>query len=207
MDIQRKADLIKAYNLHAKEREKFEIEAWKRDERDHFLALLNIEGKQILLEIGTGHGRDSLFFQEHGLSVTGIDISPVMVDLCRQKGVVAFVMDIVDLEFELSSFDAVYALNSFLHLSKQEFPVALKHVHKVMLPGGLFYLGMYGGVDFEGVWEDDSYTPKRFFSLYTSENLKKNLSSWFEIIYFHELDFGEEELNFQSFILRKPLDD
>lgn len=207
MDKQRKADLIEAYDLHAEEREKFEIENWKRDERGHFLTLLNIEGKQILLEIGTGHGRDSLFFQEHGLSVTGIDISPVMVDLCRQKGVVAFVMDIVDLEFEYSSFDAVYALNSLLHLSKQEFPVALKNVHKVMQPGGLFYLGMYGGVDFEGVWEDDSYTPKRFFSFHTNESLKKIISSWFEIIYFQELIFGEEELNFQSVILRKPLDE
>jgi SAM-dependent methyltransferase len=151
MDKQRKADLIKAYNLHAEEREKIEIEAWKRDERGHFQTLLNMENKQILLEIGTGPGRESLFLQKHGFRVTGIDISPVMVSLCRQKGVRAFVMDIVDLEFEYGSFDAVYAIKSFLHLSKREFPDALKNVRKVILPGGLFYLGMYGGMDFEGV--------------------------------------------------------
>ena len=75
-------------------------------------------------------------------------------------------MDINDLKFKNVSFDAVFALNSFLHLSKQEFPVALENVHKVLQPGGLFYLGLYGGVDFEGIWENNSYTPKRFFLPY-----------------------------------------
>lgn len=205
MDKQRKTDLINAYNLQAEQRDKIQIEAWKRDERGHFLSLLKIESKQMLLEIGAGHGRDSLYFQKQGFSVTGIDISPVMVNLCRQKGVTAFIMDVVNLEFEHSSFDAVYALNSFLHLSKKEFPVALENVCEVMQPGGLFYLGMYGGVEFEGVWEGDHYTPKRFFSFHTSETLKQNLSNWFETIYFQELIFGEEQMNFQSVILRKPL--
>jgi len=207
MDKQRKADLIKAYNLKAERRDKRSIEPWKADERGHFLSLLHIEDKKTLLEIGTGPGRDSLFFQENGFGVTGIDISPVMVDFCRKKGVVAFVMDAVDLEFEDGSFDAVYALNSFLHLSKQEFPIALENVHRVLQPGGLFYLGLYGGVDFESVWEEDSYRPKRFFSFHTNENLKKIVTKWFEIIYFQELVFGEEEMNFQSIILRKSQDE
>jgi len=207
MDKQRKADLVEAYNLQAEQRDKNKIESWKADERGHFLSLLHIEGKRTLLEIGTGHGRDSLFFQEQGLGVTGIDISPVMVDLCRKKSVVAFVMDAVDLEFEDRSFEAVYALNSFLHLSKQEFPVALENVHRVLLPGGLFYLGMYGGAEFEGVWDGDSYTPKRFFSFHTNESLKQIVANWFEIIYFQELIFGEEEMNFQSIILRKSQDE
>jgi len=111
-------------------------------------------------------------------------------------------MDMVELEFGHRSSDAVYALISLLHLSKKEFPVALENVHRVLGPGGLCYLGMYGGVDFEGVWESDHYIPKRFFSFYISEHLKQNLTSWFEIIYFQEFFFGEEEMNFQSTILR-----
>ena len=114
-------------------------------------------------------------------------------------------MDMVNLEFGHRSSDAVYALNSFLHLSKQEFPVALENVRRVLQPGGLFYLGMYGGVDFEGVWEGDHFKPKRFFSFHITERLKQNLTSWFEIIYFQEMFIGEEEMNFQSIILRKPL--
>jgi len=87
-----------------------------------------LDPNKTLLEIGAGHGRDSLFFQVQGLKVTCIDLSPAMVSLCQQKGITAHIMDVVNLKFENVSFDAVYSLNSFLHLSKKEFPVALKNV-------------------------------------------------------------------------------
>jgi len=201
---QLKANLISAYNQQAEERSKHGIEDWKAAERATFLSMLQQENKQSLLEIGAGHGRDSIFFQEQGFAVTCIDLSPEMVRQCQQKGLTAFIMDMVNLEFEQASFDAVYALNSFLHLSKQEFPIALKKVYRVLQPGGLFYLGLYGGVDFEGIWENDSYIPKRFFSFYTDENLKKILSDLFGILYFRSIVFGEETRDFQSIILKKP---
>ncbi|MGB7876341.1 MAG: class I SAM-dependent methyltransferase [Anaerolineales bacterium] len=202
-DKQLKANLIKAYNQQVKQRNNSEIEDWKVAERANFLALLQKDAKQILLEIGTGHGRDSLFFQEQGFNVTGIDISPAMVDLCRQKSISAHVMDVVDLSFKKDSFDAVYALNSFLHLPKSEFPLALENVSAVLRPTGLFYLGLYGGFDFEGIWDDDSYTPKRFFSFHSDENLHIILADVFEILYFRNIHLGDYERQFQSVILRK----
>ena len=202
MDNQIKANLIEAYNQQAEQRNKHEIENWKAAERAYFLSLLQKENKRNLLEIGAGHGRDSLFFQEQGFKVRCIDLSPEMVRLCQQKGIAAFVMDMVNLEFEQASFDAVFALNSFLHLPKSEFPTALENVRAVLRADGLFYLGLYGGFDFEGIWEEDSYTPKRFFSLYTDEDLKKNLADFFDILYFKHISLGEDRRPFQSFILR-----
>jgi len=201
-DKQRKAGLIKAYNQQAEERNNGGIQAWKVVERAHFLSLLEQGDKHTLLEIGAGHGRDSLFFQEQGYKVIGIDLSSAMVNLCRQKGITAFFMDMVKLGFAKSSFDAVYALNSFLHLSKSEFPLALENVRAVLQPAGLFYLGLYGGFDFEGIWEDDFYTPKRFFSLHTDENLKRTLSKVFEIVYFRSIEFDKDQRPFQSVVLR-----
>ena len=200
---QLKANLVKVYNQQAEQRNKGGIQEWKVVERAHFLSLLQQEGKHSLLEIGTGHGRDSLFFQEQGLKVTGIDISPAMVNLCRQKGIMTVVMDMVDLGFEKDSFDTIYALNSFLHLPKSEFPTVLENVHKVLQPAGSFYLGLYGGFDFEGIWEDDFYTPKRFFSFHSDENIKNILVDYFEILYFRNIQLGENERQFQSIILRK----
>ena len=202
-DEQRKAGLIRAYDQQAEERDKGGIQAWKVVERAHFLSLLRQEDRHTLLEIGAGHGRDSLFFREQGYKVTGIDLSSAMVNLCQQKGVTAFVMDMVELGFARSSFDAVYALNSFLHLSKSELPAVLENVRRILRPAGLFYLGVYGGFDFEGIWEDDFYTPKRFFSLHTDENLKQTLSKVFEILYFRSIEFDENQRPFQSVILRK----
>jgi SAM-dependent methyltransferase len=200
-DEQIKASLVEAYNRQAEQRNKSEIEDWKAAERAHFLSLLQRENKRALLEIGAGHGRDSLFFQEHGFKVTAIDISPVMVGLCRQKGITAFVRDMIELGFEDNLFDAVFALNSFLHLSKREFPPALKNVRRVLRPSGLFYLGIYGGYDFEGIWEQDSYIPKRFFSFHSDENLKEVLIKDFEIFYFRNIQLGEGNIAFQSVIL------
>ena len=202
-DKQQKAGLIRAYDQHAEERDKGGIQAWKVVERANFLSLLQQEDRHTLLEIGTGHGRDSLFFREQGCKVIGIDLSSAMVSLCQQKGVTACVMDMVELGFARNSFDAVYALNSFLHLSKSQLPAVLESVRRILQPAGLFYLGVYGGFDFEGIWEDDFYTPKRFFSLHTDEDLKQTLGRVFEIVYFRSIEFDKDQRPFQSVILRK----
>ena len=99
----------------------------------------------------------------------------------------------------------MFALNSFLHLSKEDFPLALKNVSRVLRPDGLFYLGMYGGTDFEGIWEDDFYIPKRFFSFHMDESLKVILSDVFEILYFRNVYLGEDKKPFQSTILRNAI--
>ena len=200
---QLKVNLIEAYNRQAEQRDKSETQDWKFVERANFLALLLEEDKRTLLEIGTGHGRDSLFFQEQGFKVTGIDISPVMVGLCQQKGITAYVMDMVNLSFESNSFDAVYALNSFLHIPKSEFSLVLEDVRNVLQTAGLFYLGTYGGYDFEGIWDNDPYTPRRFFSFHSDGNLKNILVEYFEILYFKNIQLGEDNRAFQSIILRK----
>ena len=202
-DKQLKASLIEAYNQQAEQRNKSEIEDWKVAERAHFLSLLQQENKQALLEIGAGHGRDSLFFLMQGLKVISLDMSSAMTRLCQKKGISVCIMDMASLGFENNSFDAIYALNSFLHLPKSEFPIALVNVCNVLRPAGLFYLGIYGGYDFEGIWEDDSYTPKRFFSFHSDKNLKTTLAKYFEIVYFRNIQFGDGNRAFQSAILRK----
>jgi len=170
---QLRTNLIQSYNRQAEQRNKGEIEDWKAKERAAFLTLLQREEKQTLLEIGAGHGRDSKFFQENGLQVTCIDLSTEMVKLSQQKGLSAGLMDIVHLGLLDTSFEAIYALNSMLHLPKKELPIALQNIRRILKPHGLFFLGVYGGYDFEGIWEEDPYNPKRFFSLYSDENLKQ----------------------------------
>ena len=92
-----------------------------------------------------------------------------------------------------------------MHLPKSEFPIALDNIHRLLKPGGLFYLGIYGGVEREGVYEEDTYEPKRFFSFWTDEALKPKLIQRFEILQFENIDIGNQDgLGFQSLILRKP---
>jgi SAM-dependent methyltransferase len=126
-----------------------------------------------------------------------------MVKLCLQKGLKAHVMDVTELQFLPDSFDAAYALNSFLHVPDAEFYAAMANVKKVMKPTGLFYLGVYGGYDFEGIWEEDSYEPKRFFSLRTDQHLQELVSQHFQLLAFKSMEVDSDHSHFQSLILRK----
>ena len=198
-----RSSLIESYNNHASERDAYAVDAWKVAERANFLALLQQEHRQSLLEIGAGAGKDSKFFYDQGLTVTCIDLSPEMVKLCRQKGLSADVMDMTRLNFPPNSFDAVYSLNSLLHISKVEFRLVLENIKKVLKPTGLFYLGVYGGEEFEGTWELDSYTPKRFFSFHSDENIQKITSEVFDLLSFKPLNVNSNNLHFQALILRK----
>lgn len=200
---QTKKILIDSYNHHAQERDEYPNELWKTQERANFLSLINQENKQSLLELGAGTGRDSKFFADNGLAVISIDLSPEMIRLCHQKGLSAHVMDMTDLKFAPNSFDAVYALNSFLHISEAEFMTALENVKKVLKPTGLFYLGVYGGQEFEGIWGKDSYRPKRFFSLRTDEHIQQLTAQLFELLSFKRIELENNDSHFQSLFLRK----
>jgi SAM-dependent methyltransferase len=127
-----------------------------------------------------------------------------MVRFCQAKGLNARVMDMAHFDLPPATFDAVYAMNSLLHLPKKDLPAVLNHIQTVLKPDGLFYMGVYGGVDSEGIWEDDDYQPKRFFSFYTDDQLKQLLTAHFEIHSFTAVPYGGKEANLthQSAVLR-----
>lgn len=197
-------DLIASYNNHAEERNHMQAADWKVRERGQFLDMLKQRKAATLLEIGSGPGRDSLFFSQEGLDVTCTDQSPEMVRLCREKGLKAEVRSFDALGFPARSFDAVFGLNCLLHVPKDELRRSLEEIRRVLKPDGLFYMGVYGGPDSEGVWEKDSYEPKRFFAMYSDENLLKAVGGTFEIVYFNTESMGEGNPHFQSLVLRVP---
>ncbi len=201
------ANLRESYNRMAAEREKWEVDDWKIVERQHFLTVLqkqtHLHEPRHLLEIGAGTGKDSRFFQENGLEIVCTDLSPEMVELCRSKGLNAYVMDFLHLNFPDASFEAVYALNCLLHVPKCDLPAILQTIRRLLKPGGLFYMGVHGGEDFEGTLPTDNYLPKRFFSFYSDEHIQQVVAEVFEIVYFKPVTVpGEIKRHFQSMILK-----
>ena len=198
------ANLRAAYDRAVEEREARPLLPWKLEERQRFLDLLNQEQKTTLLEIGAGTGRDSLFFQEQGLQVTCTDLSPAMARHCQQKGLNAQVMEFRHLDFPAESFDAVYALNCLLHVPNSDLPAVLQQIQRVLKPGGLMFLGVYGGPAAEGPAPEDTYEPKRFFSWRTDEQIQAMVRPYFQIVSFKAIPLqGEQYEHFQSLILRR----
>jgi SAM-dependent methyltransferase len=193
-----------AYDRHAAERDQHEPEPWKQALRQAYLELLQAEERHSLLEIGAGPGKDSLFFQQQGLDVTAIDLSPAMVEHCRQKGLRAAVGDIRKQRFPSASFDAAYSLNCLLHVPKHELPAVLGAIRRVLRPGGLFFLGLWGGPDRESVWEGDRYEPKRFFSFHTDDGIRAAVRPFFDEVLFEAVPVRPApDQHFQHLILRR----
>ena len=198
-------ELRVAYDGSAVERERGEKIEWKITERQLFLDMLLSEGKHSLLEIGAGTGQDAQFFQQQGLEVICTDLSPEMVKFCRQKGLPAYVMDFLQLDFPPASFAAIYALNCLLHVPSQDLPTVLGKIRELLQPGGLFYLGVYGGSEHEGTMDNDQHTPRRFFSYHTDAFMRQVTQKFFEPVYFKAVALpGDLSFHFQSIILRKP---
>ena len=203
-----KTSLAEAYNGQSQGRDDSGISPWKVEERDQFLRHLETVGAQNLLELGCGPGRDSLFFKEQGLVETCIDISPSMIERCKEKGLNAHVMSFDQLDFEDNSFDAIWALNTLLHVPKANLPHVLEEIHRVMKPGASFFMGVYGGVTHEGVWEDDFHEPPRYFSFYLIEDLLEIVKAGFKVESCHEIpaeQLGGGKHTFQSFLLKKTV--
>jgi SAM-dependent methyltransferase len=113
-------------------------------------------------------------------------------------------MDVAHLRFPPDSFGAVYAMNCLVHVPKARLCEVLAGVRRVLEPGGLFYVGLYGGREFEGVWDEDYYEPKRFFRHYRDEDLCALVAEFFDLESFRCIPQGWNGLHFQSLILRKP---
>jgi SAM-dependent methyltransferase len=192
-----------SYDAGAQRRDEQGKQAWKLAEREAFAARLTAEGLTRLLEIGAGTGQDSVFFAGCGLAVVATDAAPAMVARCRAKGLDARVMDFAGLDFPDASFDAVHAMNCLLHVPNAELPAVLAEIARVLRPGGLFFLGVYGGRGEEGLMGQDDHVPLRFFSFRTDEQIVAYASQCFEVVDFHVAQ-ADEQHRFQSLTLRRP---
>ncbi|MFE1175444.1 class I SAM-dependent DNA methyltransferase [Streptomyces sp. NPDC058773] len=102
-----------------------------------------------VLDLGSGTGLPTARqLVEAGFEVVGVDLSRGMVDLARKHvpGATFHRLDIADLgpdgPHDLGRFGAVVAFFSLLMLPRAEIPDALRTVHDLLIPRGLFTLSM-----------------------------------------------------------------
>jgi 2-polyprenyl-3-methyl-5-hydroxy-6-metoxy-1,4-benzoquinol methylase len=102
---------------------------WPDTEKE---AMKCVKGR--VLDLGLGAGRHSLYLQNKGFKVTGIDISPGAIEVSRKQGVkdVRF-MSITNLRFKKEKFDTVIMMcNNFgLAGSFEGTKKLLKNLHKI----------------------------------------------------------------------------
>jgi len=85
-----------------------EYRRWPAEEKR---ALRYARGR--VLDIGCGAGRHSLYLQGKGLEVVGIDNSPLIIDICKKRGLKhAEVVPIKQISSKLGVFDTVLMLGN-----------------------------------------------------------------------------------------------
>ncbi len=94
-----------------------------------------------VLEIGSGGGQDARALEEAGLSVRRTDITPAFVELLRDAGHEADVLDplVDDLDDPArpgTPYDAVWASACLLHVERATLPVVLGRLARATRPGG-----------------------------------------------------------------------
>lgn len=94
-----------------------------------------------VLDIGCGAGRNSLYLQKKGIDVTGIDISPLAIKVCKARGLKkAKILQIDQInKFKPGSFDTIimYGNNFGLFGSFNKARKLLKTMHKITSPNAL----------------------------------------------------------------------
>lgn len=135
---------------------------------DNFL--YNLKGKEIL-DIGSGGGRDSLYFKEKGFKPLCLDFSETMIEICKKKGLNGIVCDFEEMNFKNENFDGVWSYTSLLHIPKNKIVRVLEKIYDILKKEGIFYIGMKKG-EGEYIKKESKYgIDGRYFALYEFEEL------------------------------------
>lgn len=183
----------KAYNNSAEEYNQNRVTYNKTiDDLEIFVKSLTLPSK--VLDAGCGAGVPvAKYMVEHGIEVTGIDISEGILEIAKKNvpGADFKVMDLADLKFENEYFDGIVAFYSIIHVPREEHKKIFDEFHRILKKDGLILVTM-GSDEWEG--EEVALTSQKMFWSHYSPEVSKEIvvNSGFEIINDAVKDIGDE---------------
>ena len=167
--------------------------------------LFKKEGKTKIIELGSGHGRDTIFFAKNSFKVTALDYSKAGIDAVKEKAtalglshsVSALSHDVrAPLPFADESFDACYSHMLFcMALTTVQLEFLAGEVRRVLKRGGLnIYTVRHTGDSHyrKGIHRgEDMYEVGGFIVHFFSRQKVERLAKGYEIISIDEFEEGE----------------
>ena len=151
-----------------------------RERINRGLRLLPHRRFERVLEVGYGAGAVQLALAPHTAELHGIDLDAdpeIVRRILEAKGHRAQLScgDVYGLQYDTAHFDLVVSFSVFEHL--HEYERALREVHRVLAPGGLFLLGMpavnklmeaaFFAIGFRGIDDHHVTTPRAVESAFS----------------------------------------
>lgn len=102
----------------------------------------------LVLDVGCGPGHVGRFLADRGREVTGIDLSPAMIEHARRLSPeMSFeVGDMRRLAHDDDSIAGIVAFYSLIHIARAEVPAVLLEFKRVLMRGGKLLLAVHGGM-------------------------------------------------------------
>ncbi len=162
------------------------------------------ERKTIVLELGAGQGRDTLFFAQNGFKVHALDYSESGLSAIRKKAEDSGLSELIltkqhdvrhRLPFNDESFDACYSHMLFcMALTTVELEFLCSEVRRVLKPGGLniYTVRHTGDAHYEtGIHRgEDMYEVGGFIVHFFSKEKVEHLANGFKIESIDEFEEG-----------------
>jgi SAM-dependent methyltransferase len=106
-----------------------------------------VGGSGPVVEVGCGTGRITAHLRDLGLDVSGIDLSPGMLEVARRHhpGLRFEVGSMTDLALPDGALAGLVAWYSIIHVPPQWLPAVFAGFHRVLAPGGRLLLAFKAG--------------------------------------------------------------
>ena len=111
--------------------------------------IADLAGPHPIVEVGSGPGHVAAYLAAAGADVTGVDLSPAMVEVARERfpEVPFHAGDLRELmrPKTAAAWGAALAWYSMVHLAASELPEAVAALARVVRPGGLVAVALHAG--------------------------------------------------------------
>lgn len=145
---------------------------WVATEIDLFVTALGGSGR--VLEIGSGGGRDALELEKRGISVRRTDISEGFVELLRESGFEADLLDpltedLADPQHPGTPYDGIWACACLIHVARNDFGTVLGRLAEVTRTGGRLHVSVREGDGGDVSTHGSAAAPRRYTETYWRE--------------------------------------
>jgi SAM-dependent methyltransferase len=137
-------------------------------------ALQGLSQTARLLELGSAFGRDATYIQSLGYCLDCTDAVPGFVELLRQRGFSARLLNLLTDEL-VGPYDLIIANAVLLHFNYLEFSQVLVKIKSALGHGGRFAFSLKAGQG-EG-WSTEKIGAPRYFCYWTPEALEPHLAA------------------------------
>jgi SAM-dependent methyltransferase len=106
-----------------------------------------LSDKGPVVELGCGPGHVGRYLHDRGVDISGLDLSPGMIDEARRLnlGMQFVVGDMLDLPYADGSLAALVAFYSIIHFDAAQLDQSIREFRRVLRPGGLAAVAFHVG--------------------------------------------------------------